>query len=164
MHEDERAILPLSDLVARGGVYYNVGGSTPAQAITEAVSSMELPKSVGRDLLLGAILERESLMPTAIGNGIAIPHPRKPIVDDPESQQVSVLFLKKPIPYNAADGLPVSVLLILLTANARNHLAVLSTIAHLSRKSDFTAFIAQRPSTEELVEYMRKVESSCAQQ
>jgi hypothetical protein len=100
--------LSLAALIRKGGVYYNIGGSTPPEALKEAVGAMSLPKGVDREAFLKAILEREALMPTAIGNGVAIPHPRSPIIADPALQRVALLFLKSPIPYNALDRNPPS--------------------------------------------------------
>src|SRR5213076_3370625 len=43
-------------------------------------SVMPLPAQVDRELLLGMLLAREALQSTGIGDGIAIPHVRNPIV------------------------------------------------------------------------------------
>ncbi len=163
MPEAVRNATPLSEMIRRGGVYYNVGGTTPTQVLTEAIASIELPKGVARDLLLNAILERESLMPTAIGNGMAIPHPRSPLVTDASQQRVAVMFLKTPIAYNALDKQPVSVLFIILSADARSHLAVLAALTHLCRRPDFKKVLSERPSTEELCEFIRQIEAGWAQ-
>lgn len=158
-----RVPTPLSEMIKRGGVYFNVGGTTPTQVLTEAIESIELPRGVTRDLLLNAILERESLMPTAIGNGIAIPHPRSPLMTDSSQQRVAVMFLKTPIAYNALDKQPVSVLFIILSSDARSHLAVLAALTHLCRRPDFKTILSERPSTEELSEFIRRIEAGWAQ-
>jgi PTS system nitrogen regulatory IIA component len=150
--------LSLAALIRKGGVYYNIGGSTPPEALKEAVGAMSLPKGVDREAFLKAILEREALMPTAIGNGVAIPHPRSPIIADPALQRVALLFLKSPIPYNALDRKPVSALFVIVSAEARSHLAVLSSISHLCQRGDFLGLLATRPSTEELVAFIARAE------
>jgi nitrogen PTS system EIIA component len=150
----------LAGLIERGGVYYNVGGATPMDALRIGVRSLVLPKGIDGDLLLTAVLERESLMPTAIGNGVAIPHPRSPIVSDPALQRVAVLFLKTPISYNALDRKPVSVLFLIMSADARTHLAVLAAISHLCQRRDFQDLLAARPSREELTAFIAASEAS----
>ncbi len=150
--------LALAALVARGGVYYNLGGSTPAEVLAEAARTVSLPKGVDREALLKAVLERESLMPTAIGHGIAIPHPRNPIIADEAEQRVAVLFLKTPVPYNALDRKPVAVLFLILSANARTHLSVLAEISHLCQRGDFLDFLAGRPSTAEFAAFVERAE------
>jgi nitrogen PTS system EIIA component len=155
-------MLSLADLVKRGGVYYNIGGSNPVEALAETARTIALPKGIERDALLQAILEREALMPTAIGHGIAIPHPRNPLFQDEALQCVCVVFLKTPVPYNALDRKPVSTLFLILSAGARLHLATLAEISHLCQKKDFIELLARRPSTEELMAFIRKAEDSWA--
>jgi PTS system nitrogen regulatory IIA component len=150
----------LAALIERGGVYYNIGGANPVEALKEAIRALSLPKAVDRDALLLAVLEREALMPTAIGNGVAIPHPRNPIVSDPALQRVAVFFLKKPVAYNALDRRPVSVLFLILSAEARSHLAILAAISHLCQRPDFQSLLAARPSTGELTAFIAKAEAS----
>jgi len=153
-------VVSLASLIERGGVYYNVAGSTPADALKEALCVLSLPAGVDRERLLAAVLEREALMPTAIGNGVAIPHPRNPMVSDPAVQRVAVFFLKMPVPYNALDRKPVSVLFLILSADARSHLGVLASLSHLCQSREFVALLAGRPSTAELTAFIAKAESS----
>jgi Phosphotransferase system mannitol/fructose-specific IIA domain (Ntr-type) len=152
----------LADLIERGGVYYNIAGSNPVEALSEATRAMSLPKGLDRDSLLTAVLEREALMPTALGHGVAIPHPRNALVSDPAAQRVAVFFLKSPIAYNALDRKPVSVLFLILSADAKSHLGTLAAISHLCQGADFLEFLARRPSKEELVERIAKAEAAWA--
>jgi PTS system nitrogen regulatory IIA component len=156
------ATLSLSQLVERGGVYYNIAGSSPSEALGAFIKGIDLPEGLDREEVLRAVLEREALMPTAIGRGIAIPHPRNPLISDEGEQRVSVAFLKTPVPYNALDRKPVSSLFLILSAGARSHLAILAELSHLGQRQDFIELLAKRPSTESLVEYIAGVESSWA--
>ena len=159
MESSSRVAASLTALVERGGVYYNIAGASPQDALAEAARTVALTKGMDRDGLLRAVLEREALMPTAIGHGIAIPHPRNPLLSDEALQRVAVLFLKSPIPYNALDGKPVSVFFLILSANARSHLAVLAEVSHLCQRPDFLELLASRPSTAELVAFIAKAEA-----
>jgi PTS system nitrogen regulatory IIA component len=152
----------LAALVDRGGVYYNIGGANPVEALNEATKAMSLPKGLERENLLTAILEREALMPTALGHGVAIPHPRNTLLKDAESQRVAVFFLKSPVAYNALDRKPVSVLFLILSFDAKSHLATLAAISHLCQSSNFLDFLATRPSKEELVQRLSEIEESWA--
>jgi PTS system nitrogen regulatory IIA component len=152
----------LAELIERGGVYYNIAGSSPVEVLNEATKAIPLPKGLEREALLTAILEREALMPTALGHGIAIPHPRNSMLNDQAAQRVCVFFLKSPVAYNALDRKPVTVLFLILSADARNHLATLAGISHLCQASEFLDFLAKRPSKEELVARIRSAEASWA--
>jgi len=156
------SVVSLADLIERGGVYYNIAGSNPVEALNEATKALALPKSLDRETLLTAILEREALMPTALGHGVAIPHPRNSMLTDPSMQRVAVFFLKSPIPYNALDRKPVTVLFLILSADARSHLATLAAVSHLCQRPEFLAFLAARPSKEELVARIAEAEAAWA--
>jgi PTS system nitrogen regulatory IIA component len=132
------------------------------EALNEATKALVLPKSLDRESLLTAILEREALMPTALGHGVAIPHPRNSMLTDLATQRVAVFFLKSPIAYNALDRKPVSVLFLILSADARSHLATLAAISHLCQHPDFIEFLAKRPSKEELVVRIAQAEVAWA--
>ncbi len=154
--------ISLAALIERGGVYYNIPGSTPVEALREAARALVLPKSIDRDNLLTAVLEREALMPTALGHGVAIPHPRNPIISDESLQRVAVFFLKTPVPYNALDRRPVSVFFFILSADAKSHLGILAAVSHLCQRPDFLELLARRPLIEELVAYIARSEASWA--
>jgi nitrogen PTS system EIIA component len=156
------SVVFLAELVDRGGVYYNIGGANPVEALNEATKAMSLPKGLDRESLLTAILEREALMPTALGHGVAIPHPRNSMLTDAESQRVAVFFLKTPIAYNALDRKPVSVLFLILSSDAKSHLGTLAAISHLCQSPGFLDFLAKRPSKEELVERLAQIEAAWA--
>lgn len=155
-------VVSLAQLIERGGVYYNIGGSSPVEVLSEATKAMVLPKGLDREALLTAILEREALMPTALGHGVAIPHPRNSMLTDSASQRVAVFFLKAPVSYNALDRKPVTVLFLILSSDARSHLATLAAVSHLCQKADFLDFLAKRPSKEELVGRIAEAEASWA--
>jgi nitrogen PTS system EIIA component len=156
------SVVSLAELIERGGVYYNVAGANPVEALNEATKAMSLPKGLDRESLLTAILEREALMPTALGHGVAIPHPRNSMLTDSGSQRVAVFFLKTPVAYNALDRKPVSILFLILSSDAKSHLATLAAISHLCQSQDFLDFLAKRPSKTELVERLTAVEAGWA--
>jgi nitrogen PTS system EIIA component len=156
------SIVSLAQLIERGGVYYNIAGSNPVEVLNEATKAMALPKSLDRESLLTAILEREALMPTALGHGVAIPHPRNSMLADAAAQRVAVFFLKSPVAYNALDRKPVSVLFLILSADARSHLATLAAVSHLCQSPAFLEFLATRPSKEELVARIAEAEDAWA--
>ena len=141
----------LMDLIKRGGVYYNLAGNTPAEALADALAMIPVPKNLDREELLKAIIEREGLMPTAVGDGIAMPHPRNPIIAEPDKQFVSVCFLQRPVDWQALDGKPVTTMIIILSATPKLHLATLSHLSFFCKQASFRALLEQRASREELV-------------
>ncbi len=141
----------LIELVRRGGVYYNLSGATPAEVLADMVATVPVPKDIKRETLLQAVLEREALMPTGVGEGIAIPHPRNPIIADPAKQFVSVCFLERPIDWQALDGKNVGTLILIVSASPKLHLGTLTKISFLCQQESFRKLLAERASREELV-------------
>ncbi len=146
----------LNDLMERGGIYYQVKGSTPGEVIRDALSRMPIPDEISQEEILYLLLQRESMMPTAIGNGIAIPHPRNPIIIDVEHESLSLCFLENAIEYHAIDGYPVEILFIILSANASRHLEILAKLSFLLQQQDFGELLHCRAKAEAIVEYIRQ--------
>jgi len=140
----------LVELVERGGVYYNIGGATVKEVLTELVAAVPVPGSIHHEALLGAVLEREALMPTAVGNGIAMPHPRSPLISDPADQFISICFLRHGVDWRSLDGDPVRTLILIVSASAKLHLGTLSRISFLCQQASFRTLLADRASMEEL--------------
>lgn len=81
-----------------------------------------------------ALLEREALGPTGVGDGIALPHARLDGLD-----RVSGLFvrLERPLDFDAVDRQPVDLVFALLapTSAGVEHLKALALVSRTMRKS-----------------------------
>jgi PTS system nitrogen regulatory IIA component len=139
-------------LVERGGVYYNIPGVFPQDVLANLIATAPVPEAIDRADLLKAVLEREALMPTGVGNGIALPHPRNPLVSDPSAQCISIGFLQRPVDWNALDGKPVRTLILIVSASPKLHLRTLSRISFLCQQESFRLLLERRSSREEIVE------------
>jgi PTS system nitrogen regulatory IIA component len=148
----------LADLVQRGGVYYNIPGDSPKEALTNIIETVQLPASIKRNLLLEAVLEREALMSTSVGRGIALPHPRNPIIAEPSEQFVAITFLSRPVDWNALDGKTVQIVMLIVSASAKLHLHTLSKINFLCHQEVFYALLDNRSAKEEIILMIKKAE------
>jgi PTS system nitrogen regulatory IIA component len=121
---------------------------------------MSLPDDVDREFLYQVLLARESLGSTGIGDGIAIPHVRNPIVLHLSRPIVTLCFLEQPIDFGALDGQPVSTLFTLISPTVRAHLHLLSRLAFTLRDPRFNAAVRQQASREELFEALHAAEAA----
>ena len=154
MSKEER----LADLIERGGIYRNIKGKNPEEVLIELIGSLPLFPSIPADNLLQAVLEREDLMPTGIGRGIAVPHPRNPLIL-PGSEQFAVLaYLENPVDWNSLDGEKVDTLLLIITSTAKQHLVALSEINFLCRQKDFLRLLRERAGLDELLVFIREMQ------
>jgi PTS system nitrogen regulatory IIA component len=113
-----------------------------------------------RDSLLTAVLEREALMSTSIGRGIALPHPRTPPLTERGEQFVALGFTRRPVDWNALDGKPVGTVILILSASAKMHLHTLSKINFLCRQDSFAALLERRAAGEEIVRMIEATEKT----
>lgn len=144
----------------KGGTINQVQGSTKEEVIQ--ASTEKLAKDLGLDpeVLSKLLLERESLMTTALGNGIALPHTRDCCLDRGDSNLVVIAHPKEPIPFGALDGKPVHTLFFLFARDDKWHLHLLAKIAHLCHLPETLEFIKKRPSKDEWLDYVKKWEGS----
>lgn len=148
----------LADLLLRGGIVRNIPGDSPREVLLNLIKAAPLPPSLQPETLLEAVLEREALMPTAMGKGIALPHPRHPLISDPEQQMVVMGFLKQSLDWKALDGRPVHTLLLIVSASAKLHLRTLSEISFFCHQENFQRLLENRAGTEDIISAIRKTE------
>jgi len=148
----------LAQLLEKGGIVSNVAGENVREALQNALQRINTPQNVSKEEILSSLLSREEMMPTAIGKGIAIPHPRNPIITDLKNASVSICCLEKPIDFGSLDNEPVHTLFILLTATPKMHLEVLAKISYLCQEESFLHLLKEQPQKEIILEYVRKRE------
>jgi PTS system nitrogen regulatory IIA component len=89
--------------------------------------------------VFNALLKREELGSTGVGNGVAIPHVRLEQVKEPFGIMVR---LKRPIDFNAVDGKLVDLVCLLLLSN-ENAEVQLSALAGVARRLRIPEVLAQ---------------------
>lgn len=131
---------PLSQAVEAGGVHCGVQGDDKLSVLRNVVNLLRLPPQVDPEFLLQVLLAREALGTTAIGDGIAIPHVRNPILlQNKPLPAVSLCFLAHPVDFGAVDGLPVRILFMLTSPTVKVHLHLLSRLAYALHDPEFRA-------------------------
>ncbi|MDD5705563.1 MAG: PTS sugar transporter subunit IIA [Kiritimatiellae bacterium] len=148
-----------SAALASGGIFYGIEGRDKEQALRAVVRTINLPRDVDRELLLNVLLAREAMASTGVGEGIAIPHVRNPIVLSVRQPVVGLCFLKQPVEFGALDGQPVHTLFTLVSPTVRLHLHLLSRLTFALRDDTFKRAIGARAPAEEIVAAARAVET-----
>jgi nitrogen PTS system EIIA component len=165
LREPDSGSIPLPDPVqalAGGGIYYRVAGTDRDSVLRSVVELLRLPDHVDRDFLLQVLLAREALGSTGIGEGIAIPHARNPIVLNVERPTITLCFLENPVDFAALDGLPVTVLFTLINPTVRAHLHLLSRLAFILNDKDFRDVLKRQASRDEILAEARRTMQSLA--
>ncbi len=112
-------------------------GSKPAVLTALARRASKLT-GIAEPIILGALAAREALGSTGFGGGIAMPHARIEGLSGPIA-----LFarLEKPTPFDAIDGKPVDLIVMLLSPKAADsdHLSALAAFSRLLRDQSIAA-------------------------
>ncbi len=156
--EDE---LPsMNSALQDGGIFYRIEGSDKQGVLKNVIEHMRLPDDVDRDFLFQAMLAREELGSTSLGDGIAIPHVRNPLILHISRPCLTLCFLEKPVAFGALDGKPVHTIFALVTPTVRSHLHLLSRLAFSLKDPDFINIIKNQGSREEILSAISDIEKS----
>jgi nitrogen PTS system EIIA component len=161
--EDEGQALPsLLSALEAGGVFYRIAGFDKESALLEVVQVLRLPEEVDREFLLRVLLAREAIAPTAVGDGIAIPHARKPLVLSVRRPSLALCFLERPIVYGALDGKPVDTLFTIISPTTRAHLHLMSKLSFVLRDSGVRRAVRQQAPRREILREIGRAEQQLA--
>ena len=150
----------MGEALRAGGIHYRVGGHDKASVLHAVVDTMKLPEDLDPEFLYQVLLAREALGSTGVGDGIAIPHVRNPIVLHLSRPSVSLCFLERPVDFGALDGQPVSALFTLVSPTVRAHLHLLSRLAFALRDARFLTAVRTQASREEIFAALQAAEAA----
>lgn len=148
----------LIQLLKRGGIFYNIEGKNIQEIIENTINIIPIPANISKKNIIKALLEREKMMSTSIGNGIAIPHPRNPIITDMENARIAICFLKNKVDFNAVDNVPVHTIFIIITANPKRHLEILAKISYLCQQNNFKLLLKNHAPENDILKFIKKIE------
>jgi nitrogen PTS system EIIA component len=152
-------IINLCEAIQTGGIYYGVKAQDKNSALRFIVELMRLPAEVNRELLFSVLLEREKIASTGIGEGIAIPHVRNPILVQVPKPIVSLCFLEKPIDFQSIDRQPVFCLFTMLSPSIRVHLHLLSRLSFALRDEKLKEVIKTQAPCDQIIYNIARIET-----
>ena len=150
----------LLNAVREGGVLCHVPGTTKEEAYGHLARLAKLPPSLAADELKELLLAREALSSTGVGQGVAIPHVRDPIILPIEKPAVSICFLDHPVDLGASDDQPIHTFFLLLSSTTREHLRLLSRIAYVLNDPVFLKMLVAREPQERLLAQISVLEGA----
>ncbi len=157
--EENEEEADLTELVQRGGIYYKIEGTTMPELVQNALGLMPAPSDLSRETILEAIMSRETLAPTSLGHGVALPHSRDPLVRSRREEAVAVCFLHTPFPYGPFDPEPVHTVIFPFLSDLQRHLSLLARIAFLCRDEAFLRLLREQAPRGEILAFLSERES-----
>jgi PTS system nitrogen regulatory IIA component len=157
--------VPTSLLAAleTGGIHHRVPGGSKETALRAVVERLPLSADHDPEFVLQVLLAREALGSTGIGDGIAIPHVRNPLVLRLDSTALMLCFLAEPVEYGSLDGRSVDVLFTLVTPSVRAHLHLLSRLSFALRDEGFRGALREAAPAEWILAEVRRIEAGLAE-
>ena len=162
LENEDQAVPSLAEALEAGGIWYQLQDTNKECALRSLVQALPLPDGIDRELLLHLYLAREASASTAIGDGIALPHVRNPIVLHVTRPMISLCFLERPIDFGALDGKPVQILFSLISPTMRSHLQMLARLSYALHDAKFKEVVMRQGQREEILQEVRRVEAALA--
>jgi len=147
----------LFDLLKPEAVKVITNVSSKKRLMQNLAEHTETIYGIDSNSALQALLERESLGSTGVGQGVALPHAR--IRDLPAVSGVFML-LEKPIDFGAVDRQPVDVVFCLFAPEAAGveHLKALAVVSRTLREPSICAKLRANPDTAKIYAILTELE------
>jgi PTS system nitrogen regulatory IIA component len=96
---------------------------------------------------------------TGIGDGIAIPHARNPILLHVDQPLVALCLLRHPVEFDAVDDLPVHALFVVISPSVPVHLKILARLGLVLRDAELRRMLKTRASTDDIRRRVQELET-----
>jgi PTS system nitrogen regulatory IIA component len=128
----------IAGLLSEASVAVPLGASTKASVLRELVSLAEQSWQVyDAPVILDAIKAREEMGSTALPNGVAIPHPRRPLPNALGESVIAYARTNSGIPFGAPHGELTDIFFLVCCRDDQTHLRVLARLTRLLMQPGF---------------------------
>lgn len=154
--------MKLADFVVRDAIVSELKASTKEEAIREIVESLTATGHLKRDeseSIIQAIMKREELGSTGIGNGVAVPHTKHPSV---EKMVGTVAISHKKLDFASIDRESVDLIFLLVSPPDRpgEHLRALENISRHLRVDMFCRILRQSKTKVDIIEVLEEADNN----
>ncbi|MBF0485108.1 MAG: PTS sugar transporter subunit IIA [Candidatus Omnitrophica bacterium] len=149
----------ITPALLRGGVCFDLEGERREDVLEKVLDLLPLPAHIPLAPLKDMLLSREQAGTTGIGNGIAIPHVKHPVVLAGMEPVVGLFFLKRSVDFSAPDKERVHTLFVILSSSFKGHLSLLSRLAFCLQDERVQSVLKHRVNREEILATFQVAES-----
>jgi PTS system, fructose subfamily, IIA component len=160
MVEVDSAAIKLSSLLKENLIELGLEGKDKSEIIDELVAIIaDSGKAKNKKALAAAIMGRENLGSTAIGNGVAVPHAK---IDGIKSAVLAFGRSAGGVDFNSLDGEKTHLFFMLISPkeDVGSHLKILAKISHLIKDRFMVGQFKKAPSKKEILSMISKLEKS----
>lgn len=152
--------MKISDLLNKKSIEINPNLKSKEEAINKLVELLDLSGNIkNKEGFKKAVLEREKLSTTGIGEGIAIPHGKSSEV---KKVTLSAMVVNKGVEYDSLDGKPANLFFMIAAPEGENdaHLELLARLSKMLMNSDFKNKLLNSRTAEEFIAIIDKFEKT----
>jgi fructose-specific phosphotransferase system IIA component len=152
--------MKITDVLEEQFVRTNLPGTSKEEIIDSMISLIGNSKNVlDKEKVRQAILEREKIMSTGVGNGFAIPHGKTDAVKDIVA---AFAVTEHPVDYQALDEQPVRLVFLLIGRDSLvgPHIKLLSRISRLMNREEFRKELLMSKTPQDVIELFRRQEAT----
>lgn len=140
----------LHELLTPDTVRLHLEGSTKEAVLNNLIDLLaDHPAVIDLEQVRKAVFQREEMMSTGVGKGLALPHAKSPGARD---SAAAFAVTDEPVAFNAIDNEPVRLLFLLVgNEEARSqHIKILSRISRLLNQDSFRTRLLQAETVDEV--------------
>jgi len=138
--DHKEAVIQIAPLLKKENIIFNLLPTTKMQVLQQMVIVMVKNYKIRKrdaDKLLHAIIERERLCSTAIGEGVAIPHPRAAVITKLRKPLLVLGICERGMDLESLDGKPTHLVFLVSAPRDDIHLKLMARLSRLLRDRKF---------------------------
>lgn len=149
----------LSELLNEQSISLSLTARDKESCIKELVQLLETAHGVNtKGEILSKVLQRESMMSTGIGNGVAIPHGKTRLLDH---LVAACAVAPAGIDFDTMDGEPATLFILLVSPESLRgpHVKALANVSRLLKEEAIRTSLRQSRSPQEFLQILRDAET-----
>lgn len=155
--QEEAEELSIADLLPPEAILFPFTAKTKDSVIRElARKSAERMKVWDADRLADALRKREEMMSTAMENGVAILHPRRPMPDNTAETFLALGVSLRALPFGGGFNNLTDLFFLVCATDDQTHLRLLAGIGRMLSRSGFLDRLRQLESPAEIHDWIRE--------
>lgn len=139
----------IAQLLPESNIIIDLDATSKKRVFEQVGLLFENTQHIARSQVFDSLFAREKLGSTGLGQGVAIPHGR---IKGLREAAAALVRMKEAIPFDAPDGLPVSIACILLVPEKATdqHLLILSELAQMFSNKNFREKLLNSQNAKEI--------------
>lgn len=158
--DEAPATVELSSLISPESIDLSFSAKTKSSVLNEIV---KLGEDVGKlwdgKMMAAALREREDMSSTALENGVAILHPRRPQANILAEDFLALAITSRAIPFGGGRDNETDVFFLLCCQTDASYLRALGKLARVLKFPDFLDQLRECETSGEVIELIKKTES-----